>query len=53
MTKPAGESATEIGGKRYAVPLDEHANLSHINLDLMAKAGLVKGDGKAGPAQQP
>lgn len=44
MTEPA-QAAAEIDGTLYAVPIDEHASLSHVNLDLMAKAGLVK-DGK-------
>lgn len=29
----------------YGIPMDFHANLIHVNMDLMAKAGLVK-DGK-------
>ncbi len=29
----------------YAVPMDSHANLWHVNLDLLAQAGLVNDDG--------
>jgi multiple sugar transport system substrate-binding protein len=32
-------------GKVYGVPMDFHANLWHVNMDIMAEAGLVK-DGK-------
>ena len=45
MTEPA-KNAVTIDGTLYAVPLDEHANLSHVNLDLMKQAGLVDGDGQ-------
>lgn len=33
--------AVSLGGKHYGVPLDFHAYLWHINLDLLAEAGLV------------
>ena len=32
-------------GGIYAVPMDFHANLWHVNMDLMEEAGLVE-DGK-------
>ncbi len=35
-----------LNGKQYGVPLDFHAYLWHINLDLLGQAGLVDGDGK-------
>ncbi len=44
FTEPATEAAT-IGDNYFAVPFDEHANLSHLNMDLMAQADLVNGDG--------
>lgn len=44
MTDPATEAAT-VDDDFYAVPFDEHANLVHLNMDLMAKAGLVDDDG--------
>jgi multiple sugar transport system substrate-binding protein len=34
-----------FGGKVYGVPMDFHANLWHVNMDIMAEAGLVM-DGK-------
>jgi multiple sugar transport system substrate-binding protein len=34
-----------FNGKIYGVPMDFHANLWHINMDIMAEAGLVE-DGK-------
>lgn len=45
MTEPVKQEV-KIDGKLYAVPLDEHANLSHVNLDLMTAAGLVDADGQ-------
>lgn len=45
MTEPAKQAVT-IDGTLYAVPLDEHANLSHVNLDLMKQADLVDADGQ-------
>ena len=44
LTEPATQAVT-VGGKIYAVPFDEHANLVHLNMDLMKKADLVKPDG--------
>lgn len=44
VTEPGTEAAT-IGDEFYAVPFDEHANLAHLNMDLMAKAKLVNDDG--------
>ncbi len=40
----AREGVTYEGGI-YAVPMDFHANLFHVNMDLMAEAGLVSDDG--------
>jgi len=37
--------AVSYNGGIYGVPMDFHANLWHVNMDLMAKAGLVA-DGK-------
>ncbi|MGV8910769.1 MAG: extracellular solute-binding protein [Propionicimonas sp.] len=45
MTEPAKQAVT-IDDTLYAVPLDEHANLAHVNLDLMTQAGLVDADGQ-------
>lgn len=33
--------AVTVDGRIYAVPMDLHANLWHVNLDLMEQAGLV------------
>lgn len=38
---PAALSAVSSDGGIYAVPMDFHANLWHVNMDLMEKAGLV------------
>ena len=42
---PAALDAVSFNGGIYGVPLDFHANLWHVNMDLMAEAGLVE-DGK-------
>jgi len=42
---PAALDAVSYKGGIYGVPMDFHANLWHVNMDLMAKAGLVA-DGK-------
>ena len=42
---PAALDAVSYEGGIYGVPLDFHANLWHVNMDLMAEAGLVD-DGK-------
>lgn len=42
---PAALDAVSYNGGIYGVPMDFHANLWHVNMDLMAKAGLVV-DGK-------
>lgn len=42
---PAALDAVSYNGGIYGVPMDFHANLWHVNMDLMAKAGLVA-DGK-------
>ena len=44
LAKP--REAVTYNGKIYAVPIDVHGVLWHINLDLWAKAGLVDADGK-------
>ncbi|MGN6242133.1 MAG: extracellular solute-binding protein [Motilibacteraceae bacterium] len=44
FTDPAAQ-AVSIDGKTYAIPFDEHANLVHLNMDLMKKAHLVNADG--------
>ncbi|RME14384.1 MAG: extracellular solute-binding protein [Alphaproteobacteria bacterium] len=42
---PAALDGVSVDGRIYAVPMDFHANLWHVNMDLMAAAGLVQ-DGK-------
>ncbi len=42
---PAALDAVSFKGGIYGVPMDFHANLWHVNMDLMAQAGLVA-DGK-------
>lgn len=42
---PAALDAVSFNGGIYGVPMDFHANLWHVNMDLMAEAGLVE-DGK-------
>ncbi len=42
---PAALDAVSFNGGIYGVPLDFHANLWHVNMDLMSAAGLVR-DGK-------
>lgn len=41
---PAQEAIT-YGGAHYAVPFDTHAVISHLNMDLLAEAGLTEADG--------
>ncbi|MEQ8965665.1 MAG: extracellular solute-binding protein [Azospirillaceae bacterium] len=42
---PNALDAVSLDGQIYGVPLDFHANLWHVNLDLMEAAGLVDDDG--------
>ncbi|MCG6904127.1 MAG: extracellular solute-binding protein [Rhodobacter sp.] len=42
---PAALDAVSFKGGIYGVPMDFHANLWHVNMDIMAEAGLVQ-DGK-------
>ena len=42
---PAALDAVSFEGGIYGVPMDFHANLWHVNMDLMEQAGLVE-DGK-------
>lgn len=42
---PSALDAVSYDGAIYGVPMDFHANLWHVNMDLMEAAGLVK-DGK-------
>jgi multiple sugar transport system substrate-binding protein len=42
---PAALDAVSFNGGIYGVPMDFHANLWHVNMDVMAEAGLVE-DGK-------
>jgi multiple sugar transport system substrate-binding protein len=42
---PAALDAVSLDGGIYGVPMDFHANLWHVNMDLMEAAGLVM-DGK-------
>ncbi len=46
FTEPAMGGVTD-DGVVYGVPHDIHGNLVHVNMDLMAQAGLVDGDGNA------
>ena len=43
---PRALDAVTYNGKIYGVPMDVHANLWHINMDIMAKSGLVDSNGK-------
>lgn len=42
---PSALDAVSYNGGIYGVPMDFHANLWHVNMDVMAEAGLVE-DGK-------
>lgn len=42
---PAAREGVTYKGRVYGVPFDFHANLWHVNMDIMDEAGLVK-DGK-------
>lgn len=42
---PRAKEAVSYNGKIYGVPMDFHANLWHVNMDIMAEAGLVNDDG--------
>jgi multiple sugar transport system substrate-binding protein len=42
---PAALDAVSYEGGIYGVPMDFHANLWHVNMELMAAAGLVNDDG--------
>ena len=44
LAKPL--EAVSYNGKIYAIPIDVHGTLWHLNLDLWQKAGLVGADGK-------
>ena len=52
---PAVRDAVTYNGEVYAVPMDVHGALWHINLDQWEKAGLLDADGKpmipVGPAE--
>ncbi len=43
-TQPASD-AVDIDGEYYGVPFDTHAIVSHLNMDLLAEAGLTEADG--------
>jgi multiple sugar transport system substrate-binding protein len=43
---PAVRDAVTYNGEIYAIPMDVHGSLWHINLDLWEKAGLVDAEGK-------
>ena len=51
LAKP--REAVTYNGKIYAIPIDVHGALWHINLDLWQKAGLVDADGKPMLPTQP
>ena len=42
---PTALEAVSYEGGIYGVPMDFHANLWHVNLDLLAQAGLVTDEG--------
>lgn len=42
---PAALDAVSYDGGIYGVPMDFHANLWHVNMEIMEAAGLVKDDG--------
>ncbi|MDF1522288.1 MAG: extracellular solute-binding protein [Trueperaceae bacterium] len=42
---PAAREAVTFDGRIYGVPMDAHANLWHVNMELMEAAGLVNADG--------
>ncbi|MGH1480413.1 MAG: extracellular solute-binding protein [Geminicoccales bacterium] len=44
--EPYAREAVAIKGKTYGIPLDIHANVWHINLDILKKAGLIGRDGR-------
>ncbi len=44
--EPQAREAVAIEDGIFGVPFDIHANLWHINLSLLAEAGLVGGDGR-------
>ena len=44
--EPTSLAAVTVNGGFYGVPFDIHANLWHINLDLLAAAGLLGDDGR-------
>jgi multiple sugar transport system substrate-binding protein len=41
----AALDAVSYNGQIYGVPMDFHANLWHVNMEIMAEAGLVEDDG--------
>ena len=40
----ASRRAVTIGGRIYGLPWDSHGGLFHVNLALLRKAGLMRGD---------
>ena len=42
---PTARAGVTYDGEIYGVPMDLHANLWHVNMDLMEAAGLVNDDG--------
>lgn len=43
---PRAMDAVSYDGKIYGVPMDVHANLWHVNMDIMEQSGLVDSSGK-------
>lgn len=43
---PRAREAVSFNGELYGVPMDFHANLWHINMGIMAQAGLVDANGQ-------
>ncbi|WP_155855290.1 extracellular solute-binding protein [Actinotalea ferrariae] len=47
LTEPALAGVTDGQGAVHGVPHDLHGNLVHLNMDLLAEAGLVTAEGEA------
>jgi multiple sugar transport system substrate-binding protein len=50
---PQAETAVTVDGRHYALPFDTHSWLWHMNVNLMARAGLVTKAGKPVLPQSP
>lgn len=43
---PRAREAVSYNGQYYGVPMDFHANLWHVNLDILSEAGLIDENGQ-------